>query len=152
MATALFDGLGLVGLALSINRMALGTFFVSSGFHKLFNPTRHRAIDATMVADHIPEPHVMAWVVAAFEFMGGLSLLFGLLAPLASVALLCICLVATCTDGLKRIPSYHPLDWDDFLCDVLYLPEVLYCTMLLVVVLAGGGNISIDALISALVT
>lgn len=141
MSHLLFDGLGLVPLALAFNRIALGVFFVTSGYHKLFNRSRHRTIDATMVDDGIPFPHLFAWVVPVFEFVGGALLAVGIFAPAAAFSLFVICLVATCSDGLKRIPSYHPLDVADWVCDLLYLPEVLYCTMLAVVFLAGPGYI-----------
>ena len=30
--------------ALTLNRVALGTFFAISGYHKLFNPSRHATL------------------------------------------------------------------------------------------------------------
>ena len=37
----------------------------------------------------------------------------------------------------------------DWICDVLYLPDALYCIALAVVMLAGPGPWSLDALIAA---
>ena len=54
-----------------------------------------------------------------------------------------VCIVATCVDGLNRIRSYQPIDKADWLDDVLYLPEVLYCLMALVIVLAGPGPLAL---------
>lgn len=132
-------GLGAASAALTINRLALGTFFAISGYHKLFNPTRHAAIQQTLTNLSIPYPAFNCWFVPAIEFLGGLALITGLLAPLAAVGLFIICLVATITDGLARIPAYQPLDSADYLDDVLYLPEVLYLIGLLIIIIGGPG-------------
>lgn len=144
----LFNGLGAAGVALSVNRLALGAFFSISGAHKLLSPSRHAAISATMRANNIPAPGVMEWVVPIFEFSCGLSLVAGLLSPLAAVALFAICLVATCTDGRRRVTSYRPIDRADKLDDYLYLPEVLYMIGLFLVVMAGPGTLSLDHFIA----
>lgn len=140
----LFNGLGAAGIALSVNRFALGCFFSISGYHKLFNRERHSTIQQTMVENHIPYPIQMSWIVPIFEFSCGLSLVAGLLSPLASVALIIIMCVAVCTDGRRRLHTYQPIDRADLLDDFLYLPEVLYLLGLLVVGLAGPGTVSID--------
>lgn len=144
-------GVGFTGVALSINRAALGVFFAISGYHKLFNRQRHATIAETMVSDRIPFARAMSWFVPSVEFLGGLGLTVGLLSPIAAFGLFCVCFVATCTDGLRRIPGYHPIDKADALDDFLYLPEVLYCIALVVVICAGPGSISLDSLISSLI-
>lgn len=133
------DGMGAASAALTVNRLALGTFFTISGYHKLFVPSRHEAIAAEMKRLGIPFPTFNCWFVPAIEFFGGLALLSGLLAPLAAAGLFIICLVATLTDGLARIPGFKPLDKADWLDDLLYLPEVLYLLGLLIVIVAGPG-------------
>jgi uncharacterized membrane protein YphA (DoxX/SURF4 family) len=40
----LFVGLGWSDLAITLNRIAVGTFFMLSGYRKLFNAERHRSI------------------------------------------------------------------------------------------------------------
>lgn len=132
-------GLGATDLALTVNRLALGTFFSISGYHKLFNARRHATIAETMRTLHIPCPRFNSWFVPSIEFAGGLALLSGILAPLAAIGLLIICLVAVCTDGLGRIPAFQPIDKADYLDDLLYLPEVLYVLGLLIVIGAGPG-------------
>lgn len=144
---AMLNGLGGLPAILTVNRVAVGCFFALSGYHKLFNKTRHASMLATLEADHIPEPRANAWFVSSVEFLGGLGVIAGLLAPLAALGLLTISMVATCTDGLRRIPGYAPLDKGDYACDVLYLPEVLYCIMLAAVIAAGAGPYSLDALL-----
>lgn len=50
----------------------------------------------------------------------------------------------------RRIKLYKPIDEADRIDDWLYLPEVLYPFMLLMVVSAGAGPYSLDALILGL--
>lgn len=140
-------GLDAPHVALTLNRVALGVFFAISGYHKLFNPARHARIAQTMAADRVPLPRVNEWFVPGVEFLGGLALIVGLLAPLAAVGLFCVCCVATLVDGLARIPQWRPIDRADYVDDVLYLPEVLYAVMLVIVVFTGSGPFSLDALV-----
>jgi putative oxidoreductase len=142
-----FTGLDIAPVALSVSRIALGSFFAISGFHKLFNRRRHEAILKTMVQDGIPKPKAFSWIVPAFEFNCGLSLIVGFLSPLAAFALFVICFVAICTDGMRRIPGLKPIDRFDWLDDFLYLPETLYLLGLFLVIAAGPGSLSIDALL-----
>ena len=60
-------------------------------------------------------------------------------------------LVALATSGRQRIKLYKPIDEADRIDDWLYLPETLYAVMLIVVVLAGAGPYSIDAVILGLI-
>jgi uncharacterized membrane protein YphA (DoxX/SURF4 family) len=43
MIDILFNGVGWIDIALTLNRIAVGAFFMLSGYHKLFNAERHRA-------------------------------------------------------------------------------------------------------------
>jgi len=43
MMDLLFAGVGWTDLALTLNRVAVGAFFMLSGYHKLFNAERHRS-------------------------------------------------------------------------------------------------------------
>ena len=84
------------------------------------------------------------------EFAAGGAVLIGLLAPLAALGLLVIILVAIATSGRQRIKLYKPIDEADRIDDWLYLPETLYAFMLIIVVSAGAGPYSLDALILGL--
>ena len=78
-------------------------------------------------------------------------MLVGFLAPLAALGLLVIILVAMATAGRQRIKVYKPIDEADRIDDWLYLPETLYAFMLIVIVSAGAGPYSIDAVILGLI-
>ena len=70
---------------------------------------------------------------------------------LAALGLLVVILVAIVTSGPQRIGVYKPIDEADRIDDWLYLPEVLYAFMLIMVVSAGAGPYSLDALILGLI-
>jgi putative oxidoreductase len=134
--------------ALFADRLILGLFFAISGFHKLFNKGRHAELVATLNASHIPLVGFNQWWVPAVELLGGLSLLSGILAPLAALALAVECAVAVATDGWKRIAAYRPIDKADWLDDLLYLPETIAIAALLFVVTLGPGLLTLPELLS----
>jgi uncharacterized membrane protein YphA (DoxX/SURF4 family) len=134
--------------ALTLNRVALGTFFAISGYHKLFNASRHATLAQTLQDDGVRAVPVMQWVVPGIEFSGGCALVIGLLSALAALGLFAVCLGAVALDATKRVTTWQPIDRADWIGDLLYLPEALYCIGLAVVMLAGPGPWSLDALIA----
>ena len=54
-------------------------------------------------------------------------------------------------DAIKRI-AWQPINRADFIGDVLYLPEALYCIGLAVVMLAGPGPGFLTSLSTRLAT
>ena len=66
----IFLGFNLPLVAITILRMAMGVFFVISGYHKLFNKQRHAMIMDTMVVDDVPDPQLLSWVIPLGEFRG----------------------------------------------------------------------------------
>ena len=46
----LFAGVGWTELAMTLNRIAVGAFFMLSGYHKLFNAERRRTLDGHSVS------------------------------------------------------------------------------------------------------
>jgi putative oxidoreductase len=150
MIHILFSGIGWTDIALTLNRIAVGSFFMLSGFHKLFNAPRHRTFVDELKALGVPAVGFNQWWVPLVEFAAGGAVLVGLLAPLAALGLLVIILVAIATSGRQRIKVYKPIDEADRIDDWLYLPETLYAFMLLIIVSAGAGPYSLDALILGL--
>ena len=146
----LFNGVGWTDIALTLNRIAVGAFFMLSGFHKLFNSERHRSFVDELKGLGVPALGFNQWWVPSVEFTAGGGVLIGFLAPLAALGLLVVILVAIVTSGRQRIKLYKPIDEADRIDDWLYLPETLYAFMLIMVVSAGPGPYSIDALILGL--
>ena len=124
--------------------------FMLSGYHKLFNAQRHGSFVDELKALGVPSVGFNQWWVPSVEFTAGGAVLVGLLAPLAALGLLVIILVAMATSGRQRIKLYKPIDESDRIDDWLYLPETLYAFMLIMVVSAGAGPYSLDALILGL--
>jgi uncharacterized membrane protein YphA (DoxX/SURF4 family) len=151
MMDLLFNGVGWTDIALTLNRIAVGAFFMLSGYHKLFNAPRHREFVDELKALGVPGVGINQWWVPAVEFTAGGAVLIGFLAPLAALGLLAIILVAVATSGRQRIRLYKPIDEADRIDDWLYLPETLYAVMLIVVVSAGAGPYSLDAGIVGLI-
>jgi uncharacterized membrane protein YphA (DoxX/SURF4 family) len=146
----LFNGVGWTDIALTLNRMAVGAFFMLSGYHKLFNAQRHVSLVEELKELGIPAVGFNQWWVPTVEFTAGGGVLIGFLAPLAALGLFVIILVAIATSGRQRIKVYKPIDEADRIDDWLYLPETLYAFMLIMIVSAGAGPYSLDAVILAL--
>jgi putative oxidoreductase len=136
--------------ALTLNRVALGVFFAISGYHKLFNASRHGTLIRTLQDDGVHGVPIMQWLLPSSEFAGGWALIAGVLSVLAAFGLFVICAGALALDAVKRIRAWQPIDRADWLGDLLYVPEALYCVGLTVVMLAGPGPWSLDAIIAAL--
>jgi uncharacterized membrane protein YphA (DoxX/SURF4 family) len=85
MMDILFNGVGSTDIALTLNRVAVGVFFMLSGYHKLFNAQRHVSL--------VEELKQLAvgfnqWWVPTVEFTGGAGVTIGFLAPLAALGFL----------------------------------------------------------------
>ena len=150
MVHALFNGVGGADIALTLNRIAVGLFFTFSGYHKLFNPERHRALGDELKGLGVRAVGFNQWWVPAVEFTAGGAVVIGLLAPFAGLGLLVISLVAIARSGPQRIKVNKPIDAADRIDDWLYMPETLYVFMLIVVVSIGAGPYSLDAMILSL--
>ena len=147
----LLNGVGWTDIALTLNRIAVGAFFMLAGYHKLFNVQRHRTFVDELKALGVPAVGINQWWVPTVEFAAGGAVLIGFLAPLAALGLLVIILVAMATSGEQRIKLYKPIDEADRIDDWLYLPETLYAVMLIIIVSAGAGPYSLDAVILSLI-
>jgi uncharacterized membrane protein YphA (DoxX/SURF4 family) len=147
MIDLLFAGIGWTDIALTLNRIAVGAFFMLSGYHKLFNADRHRTFVDELKSLGVHAVGFNQWWVPTIEFSAGGAVLIGFLAPLAALGLLVIIIVAMATSGWQRIKLYKPIDEADRIDDWLYLPETLYAFMLIVIISAGAGPYSLDALI-----
>lgn len=143
----IFTSLNAYNVAVLIARLVLGAFFTISGYNKLMDKGRHQTLVQTLQSCHIPFVSVMQWFVPGVEFSAGIALAFGLLTYPSAAGLFAICLVATCTDGCKRVAAWNPINLCDCVDDYLYLPEVMYMTILVVICVIGPGLFSMDHLI-----
>jgi uncharacterized membrane protein YphA (DoxX/SURF4 family) len=89
----LFNGVGWTDIALTFNRIAVGAFFMLSGYHKLFNAQRHRSFVDELKGLGVPALGFNQWWVPTVEFTAGGGVLIRLLAPLAALGLLVVILV-----------------------------------------------------------
>ena len=147
MSDIFFNGIGWADMALTLNRVAVGMFFMFSGYHKLFNVQRHRMLVEEMVALHVVAIRINQWWVPAVEFAAGSAVFIGLLTPLAALGLLVIVVVASATSGRLRVKDYEPIDRMDRIDNWLYLPEILYGFILIMFISSGAGPYSLDAAI-----
>ena len=69
----LFNGVGWTDIALTLNRIAVGVFFMLSGYHKLFNAQRHVSLVEELKELGIPAVGFNQWWVPAVEFKLGSS-------------------------------------------------------------------------------
>jgi uncharacterized membrane protein YphA (DoxX/SURF4 family) len=152
MVQILFNGVGYTDIALTLNRVVVGMFFVLSGYHKLFNAERHRVFADELRSLHVHAVAINQWWVPLVEFSAGGAVVIGLVTPLAALGLLFIILVASATTGRERIKAYKPIDRADRIDDWLYLPETLYVVMLIVVISTGAGPYSLDSAILTLLS
>lgn len=139
----LLNGFHAGSLGLLVDRVAVGSFFAVSGWHKAFHPARRESLRQTFIADGCYHPAMMV-VIPTGELLGGLGVAFGVLTVPAAIGLVLICLGACFLDGFKRIPSFKPLDAADAYADALYLPEVLYIALLGLIIASGPGSLSLD--------
>src|SRR5579863_3279368 len=102
-------------VALTLNRVALGTFFAIGGYHKLFNASRHATLTRTLQDDGVHVVPVMQWLLPSIEFGGGFALIIGLLSVLAAFGLFVVCAGAIGLDAIKRIGAWQPVDRADWL-------------------------------------
>ncbi|MGZ5126862.1 MAG: DoxX family membrane protein [Burkholderiales bacterium] len=83
MDASLIMGVDVPHAAITLNRVALGTFFAISGYLKLFNAARHATLTRTLQDAGVRAVPVMQWVVAGVEFSAGCALIIGLLSVVA---------------------------------------------------------------------
>ncbi|HEY0555151.1 MAG TPA: DoxX family protein [Thermoanaerobaculia bacterium] len=116
-------------------RLVLAVIFIQSGWGKLHNLSNVVEFFKTL---GIPAPGLQAPFVAGVEFFGGILVLVGLFTPLAAFLLAATMVVAILT---ARLGDAHTLG------ALANLPEISFLVLLLWLVWAGAGKISIDYLL-----
>ena len=133
-------------VALLLARLAIGFFFLMSGYNKLFVHSI-QDLQAGFVEWGLPWPGLSAWLDALVQLLGGFALMVGLgtrlWALLIGFAMLVASVVATIPDVLQKdLPgaAHHLLFWGWF----YYRPEPIYLTVLLLLIFLGPGKVSLD--------
>ena len=129
-------------LAVLLARISLGVFFAISGGNKLFVAGEFKLMYETIVGAGIPFPLVMTYFVSSVEFVCGCLLIIGLFSTLCCVAFIIDMIVAITTVQLATI--IKALSFIDWLDDFLYLPEVMYTIIFLLLISFGPGRLSVD--------
>jgi putative oxidoreductase len=127
---------------LVIARIALGVFFFATGFNKLLVVENQQLMLETITAAGIPFPGMMAVFVSFCECLFGVTLAAGIFTRPSALILFVISFVALLTVGIDSIPpGINLLTWYSWL---LYLPETLYMLICLILMVRGGGGLSVD--------
>ena len=77
MIDILFAGIGWTDIALTLSRIAVGAFFMLSGYHKLFNAERHRMLAEELRGLGIHSVGFNQWWVPTVEFAAGFAVVIG---------------------------------------------------------------------------
>ncbi len=137
-------------IALLLSRIAIGFFFLMSGYNKFFVQGILHLRDE-FIEYGIPFPLVNAWLDAGVQLIGGLALIIGLGTRFWSVAIGFAMIVASVT---VTIPDVIKNDIAKAESSLLfwgwyyYRPEPIYLTVFLLLIFFGPGKMSFDHLIA----
>jgi putative oxidoreductase len=122
-------------------RISVGLLFFLSGRGKLFVEARRESMRTTMRQAGVPFPELTAGVTSVVEFVFGALLVVGLFTPVSCLLLIGVMVGALATTLIPALKAGSAIDW---LAEFLYLPEVLYVVILVWLLLAGPGWLSVD--------
>jgi putative oxidoreductase len=134
-------------VALLIARVAIGFFFVMSGYNKLFV----HGIGDGFTEYGIPFPVFNGWLNAIVQLVGGSALIVGFGTRIWSVVVGFAMVVASVTATIPTVLTQdlpgaesHLLFWGWF----YYHAEPIYLTVFLLLLFVGPGKASVDHLIA----
>lgn len=122
-----------LSLGLVLLRIAVGVVFMLHGKQKLFGMGFAGVSDA-FTHMGVPMPGIMGPLVGLLEFFGGIALIVGLLTRLFALGFAIDMLVAILLVQFKNGFSHYEL-------------EFLLCVSSVALLLMGGGEFSVDALL-----
>lgn len=151
----LWHGLAQPDLALLLNRVTLGTFFVLARFRFFYDPSRKGAqwFNAGRYSSLSMKMRACgwqrgapfwAWFAAIVEVGAGAFLALGLLSVLSAIGLLAVTVAATWCTAHEKTMKQNPVDRLDCVSCYLWNAEPLYIVMALAVIAAGPGRYSLD--------
>ena len=115
-------------------RIVVGSVFLESGWGKLHNLEN---VTGFFTQLGIPAPGAQALLVANTEFFCGLLLIAGLLTRYAAFPLICTMVIALITAKKDEIHAMR---------DLFGISEFLYIPLLVSLIIAGAGAVSLDRL------
>jgi putative oxidoreductase len=128
-------------------RIILGVGFMAHGWAKCRGPAGFAEL---LRQAHVPLPLANAWLVTLLEIFGGLALLMGAFVAIVSVPLILSMLGAMFTVNIKfgfsAVNTIGLTPAGPQLGPPGYEINLLYIACLVVLILAGAGPFSIDAL------
>ncbi len=137
-------------IALLVSRVAIGFFFVMSGYNKFFvQGIGH--LRNEFIAYGIPFPLINAWLDASVQLIGGIALIVGLGTRFWSVAIGFAMIVASVTVTIPDVIKNDIAKADSSLLFwgwYYYRPEPVYLTVFLLLIFFGPGKMSLDHLLA----
>lgn len=145
-------------LALFLNRVLLGTFFILARFRFFYspdhpeqpwlNPTRHQTLKDKMAHCGLDGwPYVTACFVAGVEVSAGVAVILGLFTTLAALGLLIILIRAMMCISMEKVSRQSPVDRVDVVSCYLWTPEPVYTVLAIIAVVGGAGAWSLDHMV-----
>ena len=134
----------MVDISLLVLRLVLGVIFIAHGAQKLFGSFGGPGLKGTagfFEQLDIKPPYLMAVLAGLAEFVGGILVAVGFLAPVAAVALIVTMAVAVLTVHLKN---------GFFAQNGGYEFNLALAGIALTVLLAGAGALSLDGALGIL--
>ena len=133
--------------AIAVVRIVLGVIFFAHGAQKVLGWYGGYGLKATtsyFVSTGIPKP--IALLVSFFELLGGLGLFFGFLTRPSALAVICVQIGA-----IAKVHAQHGLfiNWE--LAPGRghgYEANLAYIAMAVACLIAGGGSLSVEGLIT----
>ncbi len=133
-------------IALLVSRVAIGFFFVMSGYNKFFvQGILH--LRNEFIEYGSPFPLINAWLDASVQLIGGIALIVGLGTRFWSVAIGFAMIVASVTVTIPDVIKNDIAKADSSLLFwgwYYYKPEPVYLTVFLLLIFFGPGRVSLD--------
>src|SRR5688500_11474971 len=123
---------------MALLQVATGTFFAITGYRKVFRPeVREQVVPFIMQQAHVSK-HVAQFVTIA-ELLGGIALLTGVLAQVASLGLLILMHVAYWTTIWPKVyEKDHAEHWSKLASNAICTPEFQLIVILTALTISGG--------------
>lgn len=130
-------------LPIFLVRLFLGIFLLISGFYDLVDQQQQKKLLDAMTLSQLPYPHLLSIFFPLITLIGGLLLVIGLLTTCSSFFLFIIMICNFLVSGLSKAKvSQTPGVF--YIENFPYLPELLSALLLLWLLFAGPGKISLD--------